>query len=120
MSKSIDPVPSRFDFVLYDEIAKGKQAKFKLATQRVESAMNALIEAQNELESDICSEFYGETAESMETAADFAREELAESGLFSDCFRRLEQAYMWVGKAIRDDQINRNGSAPLQEERVNS
>jgi len=30
---------------------------------------------------------------------------------------KLEEAYMWVGKAIRDDQIARNGSAPLQEER---
>jgi len=29
----------------------------------------------------------------------------------------LEQAYMWIGKAIRDDQIARNGSAELQEER---
>ncbi len=33
---------------------------------------------------------------------------------------KLEEAYMWVGKAIRDDQIARNGSAPLQEERTNS
>lgn len=32
---------------------------------------------------------------------------------------KLEEAYMWVGKAIRDDQIARNGSAPLQEERGN-
>lgn len=30
---------------------------------------------------------------------------------------KLEEAYMWVGKAIRDEQIARNGSAPLQEER---
>lgn len=30
---------------------------------------------------------------------------------------KLEEAYMWIGKAIRDDQIARNGSAPLQEER---
>lgn len=30
---------------------------------------------------------------------------------------KLEEAYMWMGKAIRDDQIARNGSAPLQEER---
>lgn len=29
----------------------------------------------------------------------------------------LEEAYMWAGKAIRDEQIARNGSAPLQEER---
>ena len=35
-------------------------------------------------------------------------------------FTKLEEAYMWVGKAIRDDQIKRNGSAPLQESRVNS
>ena len=28
---------------------------------------------------------------------------------------KLEEAYMWVGKAIRDDQIARNGGAPLQE-----
>lgn len=32
---------------------------------------------------------------------------------------KLEEAYMWVGKAIRDEQIARNGSAPLQEERTN-
>lgn len=32
----------------------------------------------------------------------------------------LEETYMWVGKAIRDDQIARNGTAPLQEERVTS
>lgn len=30
---------------------------------------------------------------------------------------KLEETYMWIGKAIRDDQIARNGSAPLQEER---
>lgn len=33
---------------------------------------------------------------------------------------KLEEAYMWVGKAIRDEQIARNGSAPLQEERSQS
>ena len=32
---------------------------------------------------------------------------------------KLEEFYMWVGKAIRDDQIERNGSAELQEERKN-
>ena len=32
---------------------------------------------------------------------------------------KLEEAYMWIGKAIRDEQIERNGSAPLQEERGN-
>lgn len=33
---------------------------------------------------------------------------------------KLEEVYMWIGKAIRDDQIKRSGSAPLQEERTNS
>lgn len=32
-------------------------------------------------------------------------------------FTKLEEAYMWVGKAIRDDQILRTTKAPLQEER---
>ena len=32
---------------------------------------------------------------------------------------KLEEVYMWVGKAIRDEQIERNGSAELQEERTN-
>lgn len=32
---------------------------------------------------------------------------------------KLEECYMWIGKAIRDDQIARNGSAPLMEERKN-
>ncbi len=33
---------------------------------------------------------------------------------------KLEEFYMCVGKGIRDDQITRNGSAPLQEERGES
>lgn len=33
---------------------------------------------------------------------------------------KLEECYMWIGKAIRDDQIIRNGSAELQEERSDS
>lgn len=32
----------------------------------------------------------------------------------------LEICYMWVGKGIRNNQISRNGSAELQEQRTNS
>lgn len=32
---------------------------------------------------------------------------------------KLEEVYMWIGKGIRNDQIARNGSAPLQEGRNN-
>lgn len=31
----------------------------------------------------------------------------------------LELVYMWIGKGIRNDQIARNGSAELQEQRGN-
>lgn len=30
---------------------------------------------------------------------------------------KLEETYMYIGKQIRDNQIIRNGSAPLQESR---
>ncbi len=30
---------------------------------------------------------------------------------------KLEEVYMWIGKAIRDDQLKRNGSVELQEQR---
>lgn len=33
----------------------------------------------------------------------------------------LEECYMWIGKAVRDDQIERSSvSAPIQEARTNS
>jgi hypothetical protein len=32
----------------------------------------------------------------------------------------LEETYMWIGKALRDEQIARNGTAELQEQRNNS
>jgi hypothetical protein len=32
----------------------------------------------------------------------------------------LEECYMWIGKAIRDKQIARNGEAEMQEQRNES
>lgn len=32
----------------------------------------------------------------------------------------LEVCYMWIGKGLRDDQIEANGSAELQEERTDA
>lgn len=34
--------------------------------------------------------------------------------------KALEEAYMWIGKGLRNEQIKRNGSAELQEERCNT
>ncbi len=44
-------------------------------------------------------------------------ERLDSSRAKSLALTKLEECYMWIGKAIRDDQIKRNGSAELQEER---
>lgn len=35
-------------------------------------------------------------------------------------FTDLEKVYMWIGKAIRDEQISRNQLTELQEQRCNS
>lgn len=34
-------------------------------------------------------------------------------------FTKLEEAYMWIGKAIRDAQVQRLGTLDSQEERTN-
>ena len=43
---------------------------------------------------------------------------LADSRAQSLALTKLEEVYMWIGKAIRDDQIKRNGLAPLQEDKL--
>jgi len=50
---------------------------------------------------------------------EFAEQQLKSGRAKALVLTKLEEAYMWIGKAIRDDQIERNGSAPLQEERGN-
>lgn len=32
-------------------------------------------------------------------------------------FTKLEEAYMWIGKSLRNSQVARNGTFTLQEER---
>ncbi len=45
--------------------------------------------------------------------------ELSNSRPKSLILTKLEEAYMWVGKAIRDEQIGRNPFSQPQEERSN-
>jgi len=35
-----------------------------------------------------------------------------------DALKSLEECYMWTGKAIRDEQIMRNGGSESNEDRV--
>lgn len=90
----------RFDYVKYDETAQGLQTYFKVECQNLESAINAI----------------GPAASTVLRGDDIQK--LARSK--AAALTKLEEFYMWAGKAIRDDQVCRNGSAQLQEERGNS
>lgn len=82
---------SRFDYVKYDQQAAAQQDLFKTLVSNLEMCIDAIGSANPK-----------EVARAKALA-----------------ITNLEQTYMWIGKALRDDQIARNGSAPLQEERTN-
>lgn len=86
---------SRFDYVQYDSGAQGDQLSAKILVQRIEKFIESIGYAQGKLSP--------QTARSKALA-----------------ITKLEECYMWIGKAIRDDQIARGAPAPLQEERTNS
>lgn len=56
-----------------------------------------------------------EAFEKVEALAD----KLADGRAKALVFTKLEEAYMWTGKAIRDDQIERTGKVDEQPERSN-
>lgn len=78
---------SRFDYVKYDETAVNQQNAAKDLCQQLELVINSFT----------------------------ARVGSARAAAIAHT--KLEECYMWIGKAIRDQQIERNGSADLQEER---
>lgn len=84
----------RFDYVKYDQGAQEDQLQAKEKVSRLETFINGIGYAQ------------GIVSEDCARAKALA-------------LTKLEEVYMWIGKAIRDDQIARNGSAPPQEERTN-
>lgn len=86
----------RFDYVKYDEVAVEIQAKGKDLVIQIEELIGR--------------EASGTTDETAAIASAVNRsKEIA--------LAKLEEFYMWFGKSIRDDQIGRNCSAPLQENR---
>jgi len=54
-------------------------------------------------------------AEQLERVID---EHLMPGNQKQDALKALESCYMWCGKAIRDNQIMRNGGAESNEDRV--
>lgn len=83
---------SRFDYVKYDEYAIARQKVVKDMVEDLESVIQSLNHSSHAGTGRACA--------------------LA--------LTKLEEVYMWAGKAIRDGQIERNGSAELQEQRTNS
>lgn len=61
--------------------------------------------------------FFKEQFQYLEKGVD---QNLKDSRYKSLVMTKLEEAYMHIGKAIRDEQIERNGSAELQEGRSDS
>lgn len=55
----------------------------------------------------------------FEQLEDFATAALAPGRASSLVLTKLEESYMWVGKAIRDEQIARGGDATHIAERTN-
>ena len=69
---------------------------------------------------------YDETAQGLQDAAkqqcgDIVKmiEAMGAGRAQSIALTKIEECYMWIGKAIRDHQVMRNGGAQLQEERKN-
>jgi hypothetical protein len=93
-------MPSRFDYVRYDDHAVTCQNHFKEQCARLEHNIEALGRSLPPMKGD----------EALKQLASLGRSR-------SMALTKLEELYMWIGKALRDEQILRNGSAPLQEER---
>ncbi len=92
---------SRFDYVKYDAKAQALQEFIKKEVQEFESVIIGIgLDSIGQSEN-------GKTVASLMRAKALA-------------LTALEEMYMWAGKAIRDEQILRNGSAPLEESRTNS
>jgi len=79
-------MPSRFDYVAYDDEAQKLQTYFKNTFTKIDEYLNCLEDGRSK----------------------------------ALAITKLEEAYMWIGKAIRDEQILRNKETKLQEERGNS
>lgn len=94
-------MPSRFDYVKYDDTAVLLQDRFKKIVQELEADIGT-----------IGAESINKAPPGYPSVGSLARSK----AMAMTC---LEEFYMWVGKAIRDDQLVRNGSAPLQEDRKN-
>ena len=107
---------NRFDYLKYDDKAVKQQGDFKQLFQKLEQ----LIEESNGVHTELMKRVgILESTRAKELVVQNIGHLFNEKNLAA-VMTALEQGYMWVGKAIRDDQFARNGTAPLQEERSES
>lgn len=85
-------MPDRFDYVKYNNASIVDQEQAKDLCQKLAETINTLSEDP--------------------TAASARSRALA--------LTKLEECYMWIGKAIRDEQLASDPDTKLQEERTNS
>lgn len=83
----------RFDYVKYDVTAQEKSAVFKKKCQELEELAKNLLKPP--------------------------REGYSCGRAIENALNALEETFMWLGKAIRDEQVQQR-TAELQEERCNS
>lgn len=69
---------------------------------------------------DQTSAFQAEFKNRFEALSTFVDSAIGSGRASSLVHTKLEEAYMWVGKALRDKQIAAGSPSPLQEERGNS
>ncbi len=91
---------SRFDYVKYDDQANQIQDSFKKQVTQIETDLDALGAKSIDGATDKTKIYIGALNRSRAVA-----------------LTKLEELYMWIGKAVRDEQILRNGSAELMEGR---
>ncbi|TXH10666.1 MAG: hypothetical protein E6R04_04855 [Spirochaetes bacterium] len=110
---------SRFDYVKYDEEAIKKQARLKILHTKMEKALEEVEACRQEIWAEAHEVLPDDKVDApRDRALDFLNK--ATGPDIDEALSDLEHSYMWLGKAIRDDQINRNGAADLQEGRTDS
>lgn len=108
---------SRYDYVKYDALAQDLQSKVKTELVAIEALFNSVVACAHR-----ALDVLENLPECRSTELAYAKLEELGTTPCRDTEKQvqlLEEAYMWVGKAIRDDQIKRNGAAELQEGRNN-
>lgn len=105
---------NRFDYVKYDEKAVKQQAEFKAKFCDLETLF---VKSQRTHEEIMRLVGLMEPGRAKDLAVSKIGKLFSNSDVVMTA---MEEGYMWIGKAIRDEQFARTGNAPLQEERSDS